>query len=235
MTESTTPNIDQQWRDDFVLAMRMADVPGERIGDALATVDAHCAEAGETAAESFGDPEAYALSLAPEPAGGLQMSFAAGIFAGLLGLLTVPRAVTALSAGTDVSVTLGDVVALGVTLGLAATVLALPRKVLPWLARAKFSLVWLVGVLLLAALVPSLLLLRQVIAEITPLAVLALGVVLLAGSVAWTSRYVSRPDPVQDPRSGKAPRGRTQWVTALLFPILTALVLLVDAAFRALS
>lgn len=235
MTENTTPHVERQWRDEFVLALRLADVPGERIGDALATVDAHCAESGETATESFGDPEAYARSLAPEPPKSLGLSFAVGIVYGLLGMLAVPRAVAALAAGAAVAVTLGDVIALAVTLGLAGTVMALPRSVLPWLARARFSLLWLVAAAVMAALVLSMLLLGHVVAEISWLVVLALGLALLVASVASTWRDLSRPDPVQDPRSGKAPRGRTQWVTALLFPILTALVLLVDAAFRALS
>ena len=44
MTDITTPHIDKHWRDNFMVAMRMQDASGERIGDALATVDAHCAE-----------------------------------------------------------------------------------------------------------------------------------------------------------------------------------------------
>ncbi len=44
-----TPHVEQDWAADFVLALRLRDVPGAAIGAALAEVDAHCADAGEGA------------------------------------------------------------------------------------------------------------------------------------------------------------------------------------------
>jgi len=88
MTEITTPHIDKRWRDDFIIAMRMQDATGEQIGDALATVDAHCAESGESAEGAFGDPTDYATTLVLEPASGSRLgsSFVVGALMGLLGL-----------------------------------------------------------------------------------------------------------------------------------------------------
>src|SRR5690625_6856245 len=50
----------QQWCDDFVLELRMRDVPGAVIGDHLAEVEAHCVEGGESPAEAFGPATDYA-------------------------------------------------------------------------------------------------------------------------------------------------------------------------------
>ena len=56
----------QQWCDDFVLELRMRDVPGAVIGDHLAEVEAHCVESGESPAEAFGPATDYARRLDTE-------------------------------------------------------------------------------------------------------------------------------------------------------------------------
>ena len=56
----------KQWCDDFVLELRMRDVPGGVIGDHLAEVETHCTEAGRSPLESFGDPTQYARELAEQ-------------------------------------------------------------------------------------------------------------------------------------------------------------------------
>lgn len=53
----------RRWCEDFVLELRMRDVAGTVIGDRLAEVEAHCTETGESPAEAFGEPTAYARSL----------------------------------------------------------------------------------------------------------------------------------------------------------------------------
>ncbi len=233
MTEYTTPHIDAAWRDDFVVEMRMADVPGDRIGDALATVDAHCADSEEDAHEAFGTPSTYARSLTSETTPHrLGVTFALGIILGLMGMLTVPRAVTAWSTGTDVTPTVGDVVALAIVLGLSVVFMALPRTMVPSLARAKSVVLWLGTAAFMAALVLAMLLLRQTLTTISWQVTLMAGAALLAASVTATWRDLSKSDPVHDPRADHAPRRRTQWLTALMFPILTALILGIDALFR---
>lgn len=232
MTENTTPHVDGRWRDDFILAMRLKDASGEQIGDALATVDAHCAESGETAYEAFGAPTDYSASLTPRPAAKLGASFAVGILMGLLGMLTVPRAVEAAASGTSFALTIGDMVGIALILGLAAVLMALPQRVVPWLARARYSVVGLVGAALMAVLVLAMLLLRDVVAEVDWRVALVIGIGLLVASVTSTWRDLSTSDPVADPRSGETPSRRTQWLTALMFPILTVLILGIDALFR---
>lgn len=234
MTDITTPHVDKRWREDFIMAMRMQDASGEQIGDALATVDAHCAESGESAEVAFGDATGYATTLVPEPAAGSRLgsSFVVGALMGLLGLLMVPRAVDDWAAGTQFAVTLGDMVAVAVVLGLTSTVMALPRRVLPWLAKARYSVVDLLGAALMALLVLAMLFLTDVVAELDWRLALAVGVGLLVASVVLTWRDLATPDPVADPRSPDSPPRRTQWLAALMFPILTLLVLGIDALFR---
>lgn len=234
MSDITTPHIDKRWRDDFTVAMRMQDASGEQIGDALATVDAHCAESGESAEEAFGDPTDYATTLVPgtAPGAGYGASFLVGVLMGLLGLLVVPRAVDDWATGTQFAVTIGDIVALAVVLSLSGGVMALPRRALPWLAKAKYSVFAVLGVALMAVLVLAMLFLTDVMAELDWRIALAVGIGLLAGGAVSTWRDLSTPDPVVDPRSPQPPRRRTQWRTALMFPILTVLILLIDAVFR---
>lgn len=45
----------RRWCDDFVLELRLRDVPGARIGDHLAEVESHCIETGTDPEEAFGD------------------------------------------------------------------------------------------------------------------------------------------------------------------------------------
>lgn len=53
----------KSWVDPFIVELRLDNVPGAAIGDALETVHAHCADSGETPHEAFGDPKDYARSL----------------------------------------------------------------------------------------------------------------------------------------------------------------------------
>jgi hypothetical protein len=55
---------DQSWCDDLVLALRVRDVPGARIGEVLAEVQSHLAETGEHPREAFGTPKEYADKVA---------------------------------------------------------------------------------------------------------------------------------------------------------------------------
>lgn len=50
--------------DDLALELRLLDVPGDRIGQIMAEVEAHVADSGESPAEAFGPPREYAAELA---------------------------------------------------------------------------------------------------------------------------------------------------------------------------
>ncbi len=57
------------YREQLLLALRLRDVPGARIGEALAEVESHVAETGEDPVEAFGPATAYADALATTGAG----------------------------------------------------------------------------------------------------------------------------------------------------------------------
>ena len=52
------------YREELLLAMRMRDVPGYRIAEALAEIDSHLADSGEDPVEAFGPAKAYAAQVA---------------------------------------------------------------------------------------------------------------------------------------------------------------------------
>jgi hypothetical protein len=55
---------DQAWCDELLLALRVRDVPGTRIGEVLAEVQSHLGETGEDPREAFGAPREYADQVA---------------------------------------------------------------------------------------------------------------------------------------------------------------------------
>lgn len=232
-----TPHVGHGWREAFVIEQRLADVPGDGIGDALATVDAHCAESGESAAEAFGDPVAYARSLQPGPqhGSGISARTALGLVLGLAALFLVPRAVDAWVAGTGVGVSAGDLVALSLCFVLVGVVLARPVPVLGWIMRHQGTAFVLPFVVLIAMIVPQALW-RDVLAEPAWSAVLGVGVLLLVLNVILTWPDLTTADPIRDPRLPPARRGPRGWpLVALMFPFLTLLVLGMDAVVRAFA
>lgn len=123
------------WMDDFIVELRLRDVRGAAIGDAVRAVESHLAESGESPAGAFGDPRAYAASLQFRPeqydtsgAAGWTAAFAP-VVCGLLGLTLTTSAVRAVRLGDGVDVTWGSLAALAF---LALVTLAL-RVGLRWL------------------------------------------------------------------------------------------------------
>lgn len=54
----------ETYSNELLLALRLRDVPGPRIAEALAEVQSHVSETGEDALEAFGPPRDYADELA---------------------------------------------------------------------------------------------------------------------------------------------------------------------------
>lgn len=63
---STSPTTLADYRESLLLALRLQEVPGDRIGEIIAEVESHVAETGEDPTEAFGTPRAYAASLTHE-------------------------------------------------------------------------------------------------------------------------------------------------------------------------
>lgn len=62
------PNVAPEWTEAFIVEARLRDLTGAQIGDALAEVNAHVVDSGQSARDAFGDPRAYAAELATSAA-----------------------------------------------------------------------------------------------------------------------------------------------------------------------
>lgn len=187
------------WRDDFVMALRLRDVPGAAIGDALAEVEAHCADAGQTAEHAFGPAAGYAASL-PYGRGDAVTHALARVLAPVLVLLAgvlLLLAALAADAGRAV-VGAGELaILLGAPLGALVLVAVLGRT----LGR-RHATGWFVaaGVLALAGLVAAAVALADVTLLTLPTAWAAgLGAVGVVTGALATWREVRGDDPVVPP------------------------------------
>jgi hypothetical protein len=55
----------EKYTADLLLALRVRETPGDRIGEVLAEVESHVADTGEDPYEAFGSPRQYARTVAP--------------------------------------------------------------------------------------------------------------------------------------------------------------------------
>lgn len=105
----TETKADKKWLDNFTLELRLQNVSGQDVGDALAHVESYCADSGETPAEAFGDPGQYAQELGlrpddPEPALRRRLREALPPLTGLVGLLVFLPAAPAVYRGAPVTI-----------------------------------------------------------------------------------------------------------------------------------
>lgn len=195
---------DRKWIEELIIALRLRDVRGDAIGDAVAAVESHCAESGETPHEAFGDPHDYAASLdfpaaQREPVTGkVWLAVLAPVVAGLLGLAAAVAMVRAVRLGQDVEITMGQLASLAL---LGVIVLAITR-ILSLLLRS-----WALGTLVFGGAIVVMtavaVLWRQPAVSAPPLVMGLVAALLLAFSVVGNRRQAGRlADPVRDPRDG---------------------------------
>lgn len=230
------PHVDPAWAEAVLLELRMQGVAGTRIGAALAEVDAHCVDSGESASDTFGEPVAYArsLGLPPDPAqsgaGVLRVVGASALQ--LCGMALTLTAVAPAVHGGTLSVTVGMLVAL---LGLLAGVVALgvlAERALRFVVLHPVLAV--VALAVLSALLGAIgVLVRAPVGAIAALPVLVVGVALLVAGTAWQVRETSDSDdpvvgPLEEPvEVPRAVSRRVSWATALAVPVLTVPLALV--------
>lgn len=197
----------QEWLDQLVLELRLRNVPGTIIGDAVATVRGHLADTGESPDEAFGDPADYARELGLDRVGpaGLGLMVAVNLL-GLLGLLALVDAAGPLASGRMVDVTAADILlaafAVAAAWLLAARISAIARAKL--LHSMLIVLAISVGLAGLAFLLPD-----NPVASLPALPPAVCGAVLVIGAACWSQWHSnSHADEVLDPVSGKAAGGR---------------------------
>jgi hypothetical protein len=219
------------WRDNFVIALRLRNISGSHIGDALAQVDAHCTDSGEAPEEAFGDPVAYATDVAEQvrPVD-LALSMPP-LRAGLLGLAvlfavpTLLSGVSGLAHGGPAELSVGSLVGAGVgTAAIAlvvrfASVLKDPRQ-----RGRRFGAMW----LLLAAMMWPSIIWTSTAVELSAWLSVGIAVVLIAAT--WVSLRATGPDVVVDPLTGDSlptPRWLAPGVHWLLPVTLAGAILLI--------
>lgn len=62
-SETLAPHVEADWRDDFVVELRIQGASGVAIADALLEVEVHCRESGHSATHAFGPAAEYAKAL----------------------------------------------------------------------------------------------------------------------------------------------------------------------------
>lgn len=226
------PSVDKGWRDELILELRLLDVPGDRIGDALVTVESHVVESGESAQEAFGDARTYARELAPprdgqRPARFLSPVFIVGNLLGLLGLFVTARAFAAWLEGTSVSIAVGDVVSTAALLGVMLFITLRYDRVARVVMDQPFWALAIAFFVLGAAVAVPTLLLRAPLVEVPMWICAAVGVALLL--ISSVMAFVDgRGDQDEIVAPGQEPSGMsTALPTALILPVATLVVLLI--------
>ncbi|NDO91012.1 hypothetical protein [Cellulosimicrobium composti] len=223
------PHVDPRWAEALLLELRLQGVAGARIGAVLAEVDAHVVDSGETAQEAFGDPVAYArsLDLPEDPAQssssiGRTVAASAVQTVGMLGTLWSLR--PALD-GTPLVLPAGMLLVLVAALaGFVGLWRAGDRVLRAALAHPVLTVV--ANMVVTAALVGVAVTLREPVATLPAVPVLAGAALALVVGTVWNLRQQGTGDPVVDPLDD-APEQRTdrtgRW-GALLLPVVTVVL-----------
>jgi hypothetical protein len=229
-----------RWRDDFVLTLRLRDVSGTEIGDALAHVESYCAESGETAAEAFGDAREYAGSLpfderTPQGDGvSVRQLVLHGVSLG--GMFVTVAAVTGWISGQTPSLTAGILAATVLVVLTAALVARWLEPVVrhPWLAG--LTLVPLMG-----ATGAALLLLDQRLLSVPPVPMVVFGLLLLCGPSVLATAHRDTADadlvvsPLDDPERTRRAAARSTLVVAWIIPVMAIPAIALAALVSALA
>ncbi len=198
-----------KWLDDFMVELRLRDVPGVAIGDAVATVEEHCSDSGEDAESAFGDAREYARSLdlptSPIPPAemGRLVTFGAMYMTGIFLFLTSGRDALA---GEDIAVTVSAVVIL---LGFLALFITAVYR-LEWVVRSPaWQPVILVGALVTAMVVAGVSTHGLVLTVAPALLLAILGLAMMVMPPLYSQFFDSTSeDPLIDPRMEQPPQRR---------------------------
>lgn len=226
------PHADPQWVEDFVLEQRLLGISGARIGDALATLNEHLADTGDSVESAFGPAKDYARELAaagPKAPDSLRSTLISAV-CGLIGIILAPRALVAALEHTGVEVTTGDLAGLLLVGALVAALGAFATPILRSIVehRRVAALGWGLGMAgLIAILVTVFLLWRTPLVTVPAWLVGLAALAALAVSVRMSLREA--PDLVATPDGRTLGRERTATLmNAALTPALAAVMCLVS-------
>lgn len=229
------PHVDPAWAETFVIEQRLLGVTGEQIGDALATVESHVAESGETARTAFGDPREYARQVAEVQGRGAVTIDARTILGSVLGLVAIallPRALGEWLDGQAVSVSVGDLVIVGLLAALCVGLFTASRAVITFLVDHRWAAL-LIAPVLIAVFVGALVALPAVVTTLPVGVVAAVGLAALLAEVVvmWRQPHDELVNPAAP--SGASPTASPSPLLALVFgPGLVGLMCLSTWALR---
>lgn len=243
------PHVDPKWAEAFMLELRLRGVHGDDIGAALAEIDSHCAEASVAAKEAFGPAKDYAVSLdlpadTAQRTGEIVKGVLPSVFQ-LMGMMLMIWSAPVLGTGGLAEVTLGGVV---LVLLVAASILLLAWKsgtAMRFIVENRVVFILACGAFF-ASLVLSMILLREPIAELPPLALLITGIVVLLTATA-TEFLRSRNGqglgdvvaaPLEDHAEVTRRRRilkRADYLRIFMMPVFAAAITAVLATFGAIS
>jgi hypothetical protein len=212
LVETERASDNAAWLEDLTIELRLLEVPGAAIGDAVASAREFLADSGARAGESFGSPARYAAELElPTPLSssqGSQGELLLNSAIGAIGLVMLAQAVFPLAGGDDLLV-----VKVWMLLSLAGMILALALvpRLMPALVRARPARVLMIALgLMLVGGGPFALVVWQGQAVLfsvpaLPIAIGA-GILLLAPPIWNEVRHNLWPDPIVEPGAEPDPR-----------------------------
>jgi hypothetical protein len=206
-------------------------VGGPTIGAALAEVDSHCVESGQSAEEAFGDPAAYARGLGlpgeDESSPRALLWSAAPILVQVLGMLLLLPSFAAWRTGALAQFSVGEFVNVGLLILLVAAAIRWIDVLLRTVIRRPF-VAWAIGVAPLVLFVASPLLFPTNALQVPPAGAIMLSVVLLVAGTGW-SLAAQRADvtdivvaPLATATPTRATPGLVRILTVGMVPIATA-------------
>lgn len=181
------------WLRDFALLLRLRGIDGRRIGDALAEVETHCDDSGQSPQDAFGQPASYAASLGFEAP--RAESWSTSVILPVLGLVVGVNlglgAVLSWSAG--VAITIGLVASMVVFVAFVVMLITFLPTVL---TRRGALVAWFsIGFVLMVGLP---MLLTYELTRVPSILALAVGALFVAVGIVAVRRIPS--DPVIPPR-----------------------------------
>ena len=232
---SLAPHVEDAWAESFVVELRLQGVSGPAIGEALSEVESHCAESGESARDTFGDPVGYARGLrlerSEDDTPGALAAGIAGTVVQLGAMLVTIWAFDDWVKGSDVTVTSGRVLSLVLLGGAIAGVVCFSEKALRFVVRHPvLAFLAMMGFCLLS--VVALLFGTHELVTLPAVPVLAVAGATLLGGAAWQWNRTRRgadedliTSPLGTPPVGVHRTSRWAALTYLVIPLYTGLSL----------
>jgi hypothetical protein len=124
----TRANDVETYTADLLLALRVRELPGVRIGEVLAEVESHVADTGEDPYEAFGSPRQYAQTIVPARTGAVRRDmFGQAVLGAVAGWL-LARGTFSLVSGEDTLYGLPVLLVLALGIGAAVAMVVFVRR-----------------------------------------------------------------------------------------------------------